>query len=112
MIMKICLVKVIAITAALVFSAPAYADVKAGKLALEKSVCTGCHAVGTDGFGPNLTAIGRRYGGVVGAKERLTKKVKEGTSGTWGKYTMPPMGKSLISNENLSAILDYILSLK
>jgi len=111
-IMKLCRVKVITILVSMMISGHVCANAKAGKLAFEKSVCTGCHAIDIDGFGPKLTAIGKKYGGVVGAKEKLTKKIKAGSSGTWGKYTMPPMGNSLISNENLDAILDFVLTLK
>jgi cytochrome c len=110
--MKASWVGIAAATAALMFAGHASAaDVEAGKLAFSKSVCKGCHAMDYEGYGPAFQDVGRKYAGVAGAKESLTKKVIEGTKGTWGDAVMPPQ-KGALSDENLSAILDLILSFK
>lgn len=110
--MKASWVGIAAATAALMFAGQAgAADVEAGKLAFGKSVCKGCHAVDFEGYGPAFQDIGRKYAGVAGAKESLTKKVKEGTKGTWGDAEMPSQ-KDNVNDENLSAMLDFILSFK
>ena len=87
------------------------ADVEVGKMAFGKAVCKGCHAVEYEGYGPALQDVGRKYSGVAGAKESLTKKVLEGTKGAWGDAEMPGQ-KGNISDENLSDIIDFILSFK
>lgn len=102
----------IAAAAALMFAGHvSAADVEAGKLAFSKSVCKGCHAIDYEGYGPAFQDVGRKYAGVATAKEDLTKKVLGGTKGTWGNNAMPPQ-KSNVSDENLSAILDMVLSFK
>jgi len=98
--------------AALMFAGQASAaDVEAGKLAFSKSVCKGCHAIEYEGYGPAFQDIGMKYAGVADAKEALTKKVISGTKGTWGDNMMPPQ-KGALSDDNLSAIIDLILSFK
>lgn len=110
--MKASWVGIAAATAALMFTGQAgAADVEAGKLAFSKSVCKGCHAVEFEGYGPAFQDIGRKYAGIAGAKESLTKKVINGTKGTWGDAEMPPQ-KGNVSDENLGAMLDFILSFK
>lgn len=102
----------IAAATALTFAGQASAaDVEAGKLAFGKSVCKGCHSIEYEGYGPAFQDIGRKYAGVATAKEDLTKKVINGTKGTWGDNMMPPQ-KGALSDENLSAIMDLILSFK
>jgi cytochrome c len=87
------------------------ADVEAGKLAFSKAVCKGCHAIEYEGYGPSLQDIGLKYAGVAGAKESLINKVKNGSKGNWADAEMPPQ-KASINDENLSAIVDLILSFK
>jgi cytochrome c len=96
---------------ALFCSCTAFADAKTGKAAFEKSVCTGCHSPDYEGFGPNLTVIGKKYRGVAGAKQMLVGKVRNGSSGIWGPATMPSLPKSMVNDKDLSSIIDYILSL-
>ena len=110
--MKASWVGIAAATAALMFAGHAgAADVEAGKLAFGKSVCKGCHAIEYEGYGPAFQEVGQKYGSVADAKASLTKKILGGTKGTWGSNEMPPQ-KGNISDDNLSAILDYVLSLK
>lgn len=110
--MKATWVGIVAATAALMFAGQASAaDVEAGKLAFSKSVCKGCHSVEYEGYGPAFQDIGMKYAGVADAKEALTKKVINGTKGTWGDNMMPPQ-KGALSDDNLSAIIDLILSFK
>lgn len=110
--MKASWVGIAAATMALTFAGhTSAADVEAGKLAFGKSVCKGCHAIEFDGYGPSFQSVGQKYAGVATAKADLTKKVINGTKGTWGDAEMPPQ-KGNVSDENLSAILDLILSFK
>ncbi len=102
----------IAAAALLLAGQASAAEVEAGKLAFETSICKGCHALETAGFGPSMLLIGRKYATVEGAKEIMTKKVNRGSRGQWGPDNAMPSQKGNISNENLSAILDYVLSLK
>ena len=99
--------------AALLLAGQACADdVEAGKLAFGTSICKGCHAIETTGYGPSMRDVGHKYATVEGAKEILIKKVNRGSRGQWGEEAAMPSQKGNISNENLSAILDYVLSFK
>lgn len=110
--MKATWVGIVATTAALMFAGQASAaDVEAGKLAFGKAVCKGCHSIEYEGYGPSFQDIGRKYAGVADAKESLTKKIINGTKGNWGDAEMPPQ-KGAVSDDNLSAIVDLILSFK
>jgi len=109
--MKAYWVGIAATTAALMFAGQASAaDVAAGKAFFNKSVCKGCHSEEYEGFGPALQAISQRYAGVAGTKESLINKIKNGSKGGWGDNAMPPQ-KGAVSDENIGAAVDYILSL-
>lgn len=102
-----------AATVALMFAGHANAaDVEAGKVAFSNSICKGCHAVDYEGYGPSYKDVGQKYAGVAGAKEILTKNVLDGSKGVWGDENAMPPQRANVSDENLSAMLDYILSLK
>ena len=109
--MKATWVGIAATAAALMFAGQASADAEAGKAFFSKSVCKGCHAIDYEGYGPAYRDVGAKYAGVAGAKESLANKVKNGAKGTWGSNEMPAQ-KANITEEQLSNILDFILSLK
>ena len=66
-------------------SAPAHAD-----LATLKKTCAACHQLDTTLVGPPLQGIAARYRDQPGAEDRLLASIRNGSSGQWGKATMPP----------------------
>lgn len=54
-----------------------------------RKACLGCHTVTTARVGPAFQAVAARYAGDAGALERLARKVREGSRGTWGVVPMP-----------------------
>ena len=73
----------LALTAAV--AAPAMAD---QALATSKS-CMGCHGVQRKVVGPAFKDVAAKYKGDKTAVEHLTRKIKQGGSGVWGKVMMP-----------------------
>ncbi|MES2299987.1 MAG: c-type cytochrome [Pseudomonadota bacterium] len=51
--------------------------------------CMACHAIGTKLVGPAYKDVAAKYAGQKDAEEKLTKKVMQGGSGTWGAVAMP-----------------------
>lgn len=70
---------------ALLAVAPAMAD---QALATSKS-CMGCHGVQRKVVGPAFKDVAAKYKGDKNAVEHLTRKIKQGGSGVWGKVMMP-----------------------
>lgn len=98
-LMSLCAVTVMA-------SAPAQASLDKFK----KARCNACHAVDSKRVGPSLQDIAARYQGQQGAAATLVAKVRSGGAGTWGAIPMTPNGEDKISDEDLKAVVDWILS--
>lgn len=71
--------------------------------------CMACHQVENKIVGPSYKDVAAKYKDQEGAKEMLIGKVRAGGMGTWGPVPMPP--QAAISDENLAAVVDWILSL-
>jgi len=59
-------------------------------LALSKALCFNCHAAKANVIGPSFEQVADRYKNAEGAIDRLTKKIIDGSTGTWGDLKMPP----------------------
>ncbi len=77
---------------------------------MEKSDCFTCHEVNKNTVGPSFQQIALKYENVKSPGEQLTRKIKEGGSGVWGTAKMTPHPK--LANNEIKAMLDYILSFK
>lgn len=111
--MKATWLVIAAATATLMFSGQAAASdaAAAGKEVFNKTLCKGCHAIDYEGYGPSFTDIGMKYGGDADAKAKLIAAVQKGSQGVWGDAAMPPQ-KNNVTEEQLSQIVEFILSLK
>ena len=58
--------------------------------------------------GPGLKEIAQKYKGDSGAVADLSKKVINGTSGTWGAIPMPP---NPVTQDEAKMLVEWILSL-
>lgn len=83
-----------------------------GEAIVKKSGCLACHDVEKKKMGPPYKEVAAKYHGDAGAPAKLAKKVREGGSGTWGNVPMMPNPADKISDADLAAAIEWILSLK
>jgi cytochrome c len=76
---------------------------------IKGSDCTSCHSVDEKSIGPSYTDIAKHYKGQDGVVDKLTTKIKQGGSGSWGDIPMTP--HSALADEQLKQIVNWILSL-
>ena len=77
----------------------------------KKAGCLSCHAVDRKVVGPSYKDVAAKYKGDADAEAKLIKKVRDGSSGVWGKVRMPAnLGK--MTNEEYKTTVSWILSLK
>lgn len=96
----------VAAFAGLVFSGSAMAQLE---LAKQKN-CLACHSVDKKIVGPAYKDVAAKYASDAGAAARLSKKVREGGTGVWGKVPMPANPK--VSEAEADALVKWVLSLK
>jgi cytochrome c len=87
------------------------ATANASEQLMEKSGCIACHRVDQPLIGPAFKDIAVRYRDTEGVPEYLFEKVREGGEGVWGDKPMLPNTPQKISDENLRAVITWILSL-
>ncbi len=80
------------------------------KLILQKSDCLICHEIDEPAVGPSFKQIAERYPKEKTAFSFLVNKVKQGGTGSWGNGVMNP--HPLLSDQEISTVLDYIFTLK
>jgi len=73
----------------------------------KKSGCLTCHGVKTKKIGPGFNEVAAKYKADKNASAALTKKVKQGTSGTWGEIPMP--AQNTVSDTNIKTLVNWIL---
>jgi cytochrome c551/c552 len=59
-------------------------------LEISKALCFNCHAAKATLIGPSFEQVAARYKNAPGAVGLLTKKIVDGSTGTWGDLKMPP----------------------
>ncbi|MBI3712929.1 MAG: c-type cytochrome [Burkholderiales bacterium] len=79
------------------------------QLATEKN-CFNCHAISIKKIGPSFIAVATSYASQSKANERLSKKIREGSWGTWGWRPMP--ANTHVNEEEALQLALWILSLK
>ena len=102
----------IATAAALLLSGQAFGamDDAAATAALGKAGCRACHAVDKKMVGPSYQDIAKKYRGDAKAVAMLSEKVRKGGTGTWGQIPMPPSPPEKISDADLKAVVEWILT--
>jgi cytochrome c len=83
----------------------------ASEAIVKKARCVACHAVDTKRVGPAYKEVAAKYKGDTKAPAMLFEKVRHGGSGNWGQVPMIPHGADKISDDDLKAAVQWILSL-
>jgi len=90
----------------LAFSGSALAQLDLAK----KKNCLACHSVDKKVVGPAYKEVAAKYASDPDAAARLSKKVREGGVGVWGKVPMP--ANKQVTEAEADALVKWILSLK
>ena len=90
--------------------ASAVIDDKKAQDVMSKSGCAACHQVDKKALGPAFREIAKKHKGQKDAVEVLVKKVRSGGAGAYGTIPMPPNSPSQISDKDLKAIVEWVLS--
>jgi len=108
--MKFALVTFAGVALLVAGSAHAAIDTVAAEALMKKDGCAACHAIDKKLVGPAYVDVAAKYKGDKDAVAKLTKKVKEGGSGTWGQIPMPPNAATPAADIN--DLVTWILTLK
>ena len=84
-------------------------DKKAIEL-MNKGGCAACHTVDKKLVGPSYKEVAKKHKGQKDAVTLLTKKVRAGGAGVYGQIPMPPNPTDKISDADLKALVDWVLS--
>lgn len=101
---------ILAVAAALSVSTPSFAADEAEAIFKEAN-CNNCHAPEWARVGPSVVKIADKYRDDKDAQEKLEKKVRVGSVGTWGLVPMPGT-RSSISDEKIKMLVTWILKQK
>jgi cytochrome c len=85
-------------------------DDKKAQEIMSKSGCGACHTVDKKLVGPAYKEVAAKHKGQKDAAAALTKKVRSGGAGVYGQIPMPPNSASQISDADLKALVDWVLS--
>jgi cytochrome c len=84
-------------------------DKKANEL-LSRGGCLACHTVDKKLVGPSYMEVAKKHKGQKDAAAAVVKKVRDGGAGAYGQIPMPPNPKEKISDADLKALVDWVLS--
>jgi cytochrome c len=82
----------------------------AAEAMMKKDGCSACHAVDKKIVGPAYVDVAAKYKADKDAVAKLSKKVKEGSTGVWGPIPMPP--NAATSEADIKELVTWILTLK
>lgn len=83
---------------------------KDGKILIEASDCRTCHKDDTKLIGPAYMDVAKKYENTSDNVKMLAGKILKGGQGNWGE--IPMAGHPNLSEEDASAMVEYILSMK
>lgn len=72
--------------------------------------CIACHMADAKLVGPSWKEIAARYQGDANAAANLAARLRVGGTGVWGQIPMPATPKERISDEELAALVDWVLA--
>jgi len=84
----------------------------ASEAIIKKARCVACHAVDKKLVGPAYKDVAAKYRGDPEALPRLMAKVRNGGSGVWGDIPMTPHPADKLSDADLKAAVEWVLSLE
>ena len=102
---------IVAIIAALSVSTAAFAAGD-GEGLFNAKKCNSCHKPDAKSVGPSLKAISAKYAEDKDTQAKLEAKVRAGGSGVWGAMPMPRIPVSTASDEEVKAIVAWMLTHK
>ncbi len=102
---------VLPILAAAALAAPQAVRAADGEAIVKKARCVACHTVDQKRVGPAYKDVAAKYKGDAKAPAKLFDKVRAGGSGVWGEVPMMPHPADKISDDDLKAAIQWILSL-
>jgi len=77
-----------------------------GLAVMARSNCFNCHQFNGKLIGPSLADIARRYQNTTAAADTLSRRIKDGSAGIWGKEKMPSHPE--VSKEDIRAMVQWI----
>ncbi|MFM7073587.1 MAG: PQQ-dependent sugar dehydrogenase, partial [Planctomycetota bacterium] len=81
-----------------------------GMRLMKGSDCFNCHAVDQKRVGPTLLEIATKYRGQAGAIETSVQRVRNGSTGVWGKIPMIPHSQHTV--DELREMVSWVYSLQ
>jgi cytochrome c len=91
-------------------TAEAAAPKKDGQALINSSDCRTCHKDDAKLIGPAYQDVAKKYENNATNVKMLTEKIINGGQGNWGE--IPMAGHPNLSQEDASAMVEYILSMK
>jgi len=104
------ILKTVFIAAVAIASAARNSSAQNGEKLISGNDCTGCHALDSQVVGPSWKAIAKRYRGQPAIAAKLVARIREGSTGTWGKVAMTPHPD--LTDAQCTQMVAWILSLK
>lgn len=77
----------------------------------KKHQCDSCHAIDDRVVGPAWRSVAAKYKGDTGAAALLQVKVSQGGRGVWGTMPMPGNDPGGVKQDDIRALIQFILSL-
>ncbi len=88
------------------------APAQASEAIVKKARCFACHSVETKRIGPAYKDVAAKYIGDNDAPAKLFDKVRRGGAGIWGDIPMSAHPIDAISDDELKAAINWVLSRK
>ncbi|PKO34452.1 MAG: cytochrome C [Betaproteobacteria bacterium HGW-Betaproteobacteria-7] len=102
----------LSLIAAVLSIAPVSVEANEPTRILRRANCFVCHSVESKRIGPAYKDVAARYQGDDSMPAKLFDKVRKGGAGNWGDVAMSPHPSETISDDDLKAIIHWILSRK
>ncbi|MBI4291208.1 MAG: c-type cytochrome [Betaproteobacteria bacterium] len=92
------------------FAASAAIDDKKAQEIMTKAGCAACHHVDKKLVGPAYKEVAKKHKGKKDAAAVLAKKIRDGGAGAYGQIPMPPNPPARLSDTDLKAMVEWVLS--
>lgn len=93
-----------------VLDKPITANIEQGKTLMSKSDCLTCHKLNIKLIGPAYKDIAAKYPATPANYAKLTQKVINGSSGSWGQVAMPAHPN--LAPADVKKMIEYIFTIK
>lgn len=74
--------------------------------------CLACHDLKVKKVGPAYLDVAKKYAGQKDAPAKLTQKILNGGSGSWGEVAMPANRTMGVTEADAKKLANWVLSLK